>query len=62
MVRVIREKRCPECKQQYADPESFRKHKYPFGGCRSVEALNAVGFTMTKKGWLAPKVVANSNR
>ncbi len=59
---VKRERQCPECKQRFASPESLRKHKYPFGDCRSVEALKAVGFKETDKGWIAPKVVANSNR
>jgi hypothetical protein len=59
---VKRERQCLECKQRFADPESLRKHRYSFGGCRSVESLSAVGFKLTDKGWVAPPVVANSNR
>ena len=41
---VKKERRCTECKRKFATPESYRTHKYSFGGCRSVEALAAAGF------------------
>lgn len=51
-VVVKRERRCTECKRKFATPESYRSHKYKFGGCRSLEALAAAGFVETGKGWL----------
>jgi hypothetical protein len=51
MTVVVKERRCTECKRKFASPESFRSHKYRFGECRSVEALAAVGFVETAKGW-----------
>ena len=48
---VKKERRCTECKRKFATPESYRTHKYSFGGCRSVEALAAAGFIETAKGW-----------
>jgi len=44
-------RRCGECKQVFATPESFRSHKRGGGDCRSVEALLAVGFQQTPQGW-----------
>lgn len=54
---VKRERRCTECKRQFATPESFRAHRYKFGTCRSVEALAAAGFVETGKGWILAKAV-----
>ena len=51
-VAVKKERRCTECKRKFATPESYRSHKYKFGGCRSIEALAAAGFVETSKGWL----------
>lgn len=50
-VVVVKERRCTECKRRFANPESFRSHKYKFGQCRSIEALAAAGFVETGKGW-----------
>ena len=50
-VVVKKERRCTECKRKFATPESFRAHRYKFGGCRSVEALAAAGYVETPKGW-----------
>ena len=50
-VVVVKERRCTECKQKFANPESFRSHKYKFGQCRSIEALRLAGFIETGKGW-----------
>ena len=50
-VVVKKERRCTECKRKFATPESYRSHKYKFGGCRSIEALAAAGFIETGKGW-----------
>lgn len=52
VVVVKRERRCTECKRKFATPESYRSHKYKFGGCRSLEALAAAGFVETTKGWV----------
>ena len=52
MTVVKKERRCTECKRKFATPESYRSHKYKFGGCRSLEALAAVGFVETTKGWV----------
>lgn len=46
---------CGECKQKFANPEAFRKHKHKFGSCRSVEALLAVGYIETPNGWKVKK-------
>lgn len=56
-VVVKRERRCTECKRQFATPESFRAHRYKFGTCRSVEGLAAAGFVETGKGWILAKSV-----
>ncbi len=55
---VKKERRCTECKRKFATPESYRTHKYGFGGCRSVEALAAAGFIETAKGW---KLIVQEN-
>lgn len=55
-------RRCKECKEVFATPESLRKHKRVGGECRSLEALRAVGFVSTKKGWLLTCIPPNSNR
>lgn len=57
MTVVKKERRCTECKRQFATPESFRSHRYKFGTCRSLEALAAAGFVETTKGWALAKVV-----
>ncbi len=54
---VKRERRCTECKRKFATPESYRSHRYKFGGCRSLEALAAAGFVETGKGWLYTRAV-----
>jgi hypothetical protein len=59
MSVVKKERRCTECKRKFATPESFRSHKYKFGSCRSLEALAAVGFIETGKGWLHTRVQSN---
>ena len=56
---VKKERRCTECKRKFATPESFRSHRYKFGGCRSVEALALAGFVETPKGWKYTRVVGN---
>jgi len=48
---VKKERRCTDCKRNFATPESFRSHRYGFGVCRSVEALALAGFVETGKGW-----------
>jgi hypothetical protein len=58
-VVVKKERRCTECKRQFATPESYRSHKYKFGGCRSLEALAAAGFIETGKGWKYTRLVGN---
>lgn len=55
VVKKIRT--CTECKRTFANPESFRSHKYKFGDCRSVESLLVAGFTETPTGWLNKKTV-----
>jgi hypothetical protein len=37
-------------------------HKRVDGNCRSVEALVAVGYKQTPKGWIHTKVPGGSNR
>ena len=59
---VPSQRRCRECKIKFADPESFRRHKRIDMNCRTVEALKAVGYTLTDKGWKATRVPPNSNR
>lgn len=46
---------CGECRKTFVDPESFRGHKFKFGGCRSEEGLLANGYKLTSKGWKRPK-------
>lgn len=48
---VTKVRRCTECKQVFATPESFRSHKRMDGACRTPEALHAVGFRQTPQGW-----------
>lgn len=55
-------RRCAECKEVFATPDSLRLHKRTWGECRSPEALEAVGFTKTPNGWKAKRVPPNSNR
>ena len=50
-MTVPKIRRCAECKQVFATPESFRSHKRVDGACRSVEALHAIGFRQTPQGW-----------
>jgi hypothetical protein len=50
-MTVPKIRRCTECKQVFATPESFRSHKRVGGDCRSVEALSATGFKQTPQGW-----------
>jgi hypothetical protein len=54
---VKKERRCTDCKRNFATPESFRSHRYGFGVCRSVEALALAGFVETGKGWKLVKMV-----
>ena len=42
---------CGECRKTFVNAESFRSHKFKFGGCRSEEGLLANGYTLTSKGW-----------
>lgn len=46
-----RVRRCKECKQVFASPESYLGHKRA-EGCRSPEALVAAGYVQTPKGWI----------
>jgi hypothetical protein len=48
---VKQERRCTECKRKFATANSFHAHKYRFGDCRSLEAMAAIGFVETAKGW-----------
>ena len=48
---VSKTRRCSECKRVFASAESFRAHKYRGGGCRTLEALYAAGYTETPTGW-----------
>ncbi len=57
MTVVKKERRCTDCKRNFATPESFRSHRYGFGVCRSVEALALAGFVETGKGWKLVKMV-----
>jgi hypothetical protein len=50
-MSVAKIRRCTECKQVFATPESFRSHKRVDGACRTPEALLAVGFQQTSQGW-----------
>lgn len=43
---------CTECKRPFATPDSLRLHKRVDGACRSEEALQAVGFSLTPTGWV----------
>ena len=54
-MRVTKIRRCAECKQVFASPEAFRLHKRVDRNCRSVEALVAVGYKETSKGWINTK-------
>jgi hypothetical protein len=51
MAIVKKVRTCAECKRTFANPESFRSHKYKFGDCRSVESLLVAGYTETPSGW-----------
>ena len=55
MAKVAKIRTCAECKRTFADPESFRSHKFKFGGCRSEEGLLANEYTLTSKGWKRAK-------
>lgn len=55
MAKIVRVRRCGECKKTFVDPESFRRHKIRGMGCRSEESLKAVGFVELDKGWKAPR-------
>jgi hypothetical protein len=52
-----RVRRCTECKQVFANPDSFRLHKRKDGYCRSEEALVAVGYRPTANGWMHTKAL-----
>ena len=61
--RPTKTRRCSECKNTFLTPEAFRGHKRGVGGCRSVEAMIAIGFTKTEKGWKNPaKVLVDAPR
>jgi hypothetical protein len=49
--KVSKTRRCTECKRVYATPEAFRMHKLAGVGCRPIEALRAIGYVETDKGW-----------
>lgn len=61
MSQIVRVRTCKECKQTFADPESFRRHKIRGIGCRSVEAMLAAGFVKWAKGWKSPKLEEGKN-
>jgi hypothetical protein len=54
MAKVTKVRKCAECKKTFVNAESFRTHKFKFGGCRSEEGLLANGYTLTSKGWKCP--------
>ena len=62
MSIVSKVRRCTECKQVFASPDAFRLHKRVDGNCRSIEALTAIGYIQTPKGWLHTKVPPGSRR
>jgi len=62
MSVVFKTRRCTECKQVFASPDAFRLHKRVDGNCRSIEALTAIGYIQTPKGWLHTKVPPGSRR
>jgi len=62
MSAVPKIRRCKECKQIFAAPDAFRLHKRMDGNCRSLEALVAVGYKQTPKGWLHTKIPPGSVR
>ena len=62
MSVVSKVRRCTECKQVFASPDAFRLHKRVDGTCRSIEALTAIGYIQTPKGWLHTKVPPGSRR
>jgi hypothetical protein len=62
MSVVSKTRRCTECKQVFASPDAFRLHKRVDGNCRSIEALTAIGYIQTPKGWLHTKVPPGSRR
>lgn len=62
MSTVTKIRRCKECKQVFATPDAFRLHKRVDGNCRTIEALVAVGYKQTPKGWINSKVPGGSNR
>lgn len=47
----IKIRRCTECKQVFATPQSFFEHKKIGGNCRSVDTLMSAGFERTSQGW-----------
>ena len=56
MVKPVAKVRtCGECKKIFANADSFIKHKFKFGGCRSEEGLLANDYVLTSKGWKRPK-------
>lgn len=57
MAIVKKVRTCAECKRTFANPESFRSHKYKFGTCRNDEALRVVGYSETPTGWVLDKTV-----
>lgn len=62
MSTVTKIRRCKECKQVFATPDAFRLHKRVDGNCRTIEALVAVGYKQTPKGWINSKIPTGSNR
>ncbi len=44
-------RRCTECKRTFVGAESFRQHKHIGMGCRTDEALKAIGFIQTASGY-----------
>jgi len=53
----VRQRRCKDCKQDFANPGSYVNHKRIGGVCRPVDLLPDAGFVMTPNGWHLDKVV-----
>ena len=48
---VAKVRTCAECKRVFVNVDSFMKHKYKFGGCRTDAGLLNGNFKLTTKGW-----------
>jgi len=51
MAKVARKRACRECGRTFVNPNSLLKHKNSLVGCRTDEALLAIGFKLTPQGW-----------